>query len=317
MSKRFCIKRNQLWRRLCQIIIQVKVGFPPNNKQLLWLLCRLDSPLAKMQRLRLGARNHKQRPRRNQMLELERVVSNHQIVARRRDALVRPGMVAAPGAVICSGGLEEGRRLLRDRRCLGFKHTRSLRLGVVGVGGAPVARRLESAGNGLGRLFIVGFVEAAVARHAADAGGADGGEGLDAGVGLCGVRRVSPGCADAQDADPLGVDFAGEARQVRDGGFVVLDALARIFEAAGLAGAFALVAGVEGQGVESGRGESPGVVGGCLFLDARHGVAHDDGGAFSVGRPGGRGVELAADAEHEGREGDLGRRGHGYGLLID
>lgn len=133
-------------------------------------------------------------------------------------------MAPAWGAVIRSGGFEERRRLLlRDRRWFGFKHTGSLRLGVVGVGGAPVARRLKSPGNGLGRLFIVGFVEAAVASHAADAGGADCGEGLDARVGLCGLRGVSPGCADAQDTDPLGVDFAVEARQVCDGGFVVLD----------------------------------------------------------------------------------------------
>ena len=75
---------------------------------------------------------------------------------------------------------------------------------------------------------------------------------------------------------------SGPGGEERDGGLEVLDAVGRVFQAARLAAAFALVGGVEGQGDEALLGQLPRVQAGGLFLDAAAGVADDDGRARAM-----------------------------------
>ena len=86
-----------------------------------------------------------------------------------------------------------------------------------------------------------------------------------------------------------------------------------VFQAAGLAGAFALVACVEGEGVETGLGEELGVFGGGLLFDAGHGVADHDCCAFAIWRTCCGGIELTGDLQHERGEGDFGWCDHCVG----
>ncbi|MFT3663381.1 MAG: hypothetical protein QM809_19045 [Gordonia sp. (in: high G+C Gram-positive bacteria)] len=134
----------------------------------------------------------------------------------------------------------------------------------------------------------------------ADVDGAGGGDGLDPGVGLGGEGHVASRTANAEGADPVGVDVVADG-DVRDGGLDVLDAGDRVLQLARGALALALVRRVEDQGDETGVGEDLRIIGRRLLLDAADGVADHDGrvGAVALGEVhGARDLEVLAGERH-------------------
>src|SRR5689334_7245021 len=117
------------------------------------------------------------------------------------------------------------------------------------------------------------------------------------------VEQVAAGGADAQRADPAGVDL-GPGGQEGDGRLEVLDALERILQAARRAAGLALVRGVEGERDVAPLREQRRVQPGCLLLDAGAGVAHDDRGSRAVRGALGN-VEVGRQLNARAVEGDI------------
>lgn len=74
--------------------------------------------------LSIGARNHRQRSRRDQMLEIERALLINEIVAGQRNPLIRPRVAPALASVVCSSIPEKQIGIVG--KLLSIKHARSL-----------------------------------------------------------------------------------------------------------------------------------------------------------------------------------------------
>ena len=76
------------------------------------------------QSLRNGARNHQQRPRWDKMLEVKRVIADHEIVAHKWHLLAWTLVVSALGSIVSCSLFEERIRILWYLNRVGRKHGR-------------------------------------------------------------------------------------------------------------------------------------------------------------------------------------------------
>ena len=260
-------------------VVQVRVTGPRDDEEFLVLPGQLgESPLSHVARVRLLAVNHQHRGP-----DLAGV-GEQRLVEKGRGAHDVPSLVGIEGTdVVAARGLvvvvvapDEGRDVLGQR----IDHSTGSRVGpgtVVGgaLGGEPGTGRVARRGGVL-------FVEVALGGNAAHVVHGGGHRGPDPGVESCGVDGHATPAADADDADPFGIDIL-TAAEVVDGGAEVLGVDVRGGHVAGSAARFPGVAGVESEGEESSLGHGLGVQAAGLFLDRTEGTGHGDRGEGAPG----------------------------------
>jgi hypothetical protein len=114
--------------------------------------------------------------------------------------------------------------------------------------------------------FAAGFAEVE---------GADRGDRLHTQLGRSVAEGIAAAGADAERADPLGIDLGMSDEEV-DGAADVVETLPGNLHQPWLAAALPLVGGVVGEGHDTLLGQAQGVEAGRLLLHAAERVSHDD-----------------------------------------
>lgn len=251
-------------------VVEVDVVGAVDPEQLLGLARLLDRSDGEVVGDGLGAGDHQQRARRDERDQPERVELGEQVQAARREPVLGAGVMGPLGAVVVPALVDVAGDALLHLAALGL---------VLGVDLLPADLAVAClAGTGGGgqvqhRREFVGRPGAAepVAEPAPLVGRADGADGPDPVIGRGRRGDVPARGADAERADPLGVDLVADAEE-GDGALDVLDPLRGVLQEARQALAVAPVGRVEGEGHEAGPGQPRRVEAGGLLLHAGHRV---------------------------------------------